>query len=189
MEIAYSGDCFTVISDKGANTTKAVIIAIGGGLYKPKRLGAKGEEQFEGKGVYYRLPDKEALKGKNILFVGGGNHALEMALMACDVADACFAERIGEAKIKIYVCSEVEEIKGKEYVETVVLRTPDNAEEIPIDRVIINIGFAPEIEDLSEFGVRLDEGQISVNPEMLSSREGVYACGDIVTILASTSRS
>ena len=88
---------------------------------------------------------------------------------------------MAKAKVKTYMCSEVEEIKGKEHVETVVLRTPDKVEEIPIDMVIINIGFAPESEDLSKFGVQLDEGQITVNPEMLTSRKGVYACGDIVT--------
>lgn len=193
LEIADSGDHLTVKSEKGVYDTKAVIIAIGAGLYKPKRLGAIGEEKFEGKGVLYRLPDKEELKGKNILFVGGGNSALEMALMACDVAevclvhrreafraDACFVERIEEAKVKTYMCSELEEIKGKDHVESVVLKTQDKVEEVPMDMVIINIGFAPEDEDLSRFGVNLLDGQITVDSEMMTSRKGVYACGDIV---------
>jgi len=185
-----------VVTDKGSYATKAVIISTGAGLNRPKKLGVKGEDQLANKGVYYKLPDKSELKGKRIIFVGGGNSALEMALMACEVAnvclvhrrdafraDACFVERLDPSGIRTYLCAELDEIKGKDKVESVVIKTldPPRTEEIPTDMVIINIGFAVEQEDASSWGVKLDGGLIIVDTEMKTSRRGVFACGDIAT--------
>ncbi|HVO77905.1 MAG TPA: NAD(P)/FAD-dependent oxidoreductase, partial [Methanomassiliicoccales archaeon] len=184
------GEGLRVDTDKGSYTTKAVIVSTGAGLNRPKKLGVKGEERLANKGVYYKLPDKSELKGKRIVFVGGGNSALEMALMACEVADvclvhrrdafradACFVERLDPSGIKTYLCSELDEIKGKDRVESVVLRTldPPSAEEIPTDMVIINIGFAIEQEDAASWGAKLEGGLIVVDSEMKTSRKGVFA--------------
>ncbi len=196
-DILPDGETLQVVSNKGKYSTKAVIIAIGAGLNRPKKLGARGEEEFVGKGVSYNLPDKSELHDKNIVFVGGGNSALEMALMACEVsnvclvhrrdtfrADACYVERLGPSKVKTYMCSEIEEIKGHEKVESVTIKSgdPPTREEIPADLVIINIGFALEQEDIGKWGVKLDEnGGIIVDSEMKTSRRGIFACGDIVS--------
>ena len=83
-DIVDKGDGLVVISDKGEYETKTVILSIGTGLFQPKKLGAPGEDRLEGKGVFYKLPEKKDLAGKRIVFAGGGNSALEMALLASD---------------------------------------------------------------------------------------------------------
>jgi thioredoxin reductase len=196
IDIVDKDDHLLVRSTKDEYEARSVVVAIGAGLFKPKRLGAKGEVEFEGRGVYYKLPDRSELIGKRIVFVGGGNSALEMALLACDISDVClvhrrdqfradpiYVERITSSGAQIFMSSEVEEIVGKDRVEKVVLKVMDPPQrvEIPTDLVIINIGFTPEINELERWNLTLDNGLIVVNTEMKTSRKGVFACGDIVT--------
>lgn len=61
-----------VVTVKGKYHAKSVIIAVGMGMFKPKRMGVKGEEEFEGKGLTYILPVKEELVGKKVVMFGGG---------------------------------------------------------------------------------------------------------------------
>jgi thioredoxin reductase len=198
LGIVDKGDLLVVKSEKSEYETKAVILATGAGLYTPKRLGAAGEEEFEGRGVFYRLPEKSQLEGKRVLFVGGGNSALEMALLCSTMpntftclvhrrdafrADACYVEKLTSSPIKTYLCSEVAEIRGKDHVESVVLKVgdPPKVEEMPIDLVVIHIGFTTEPEDIKRWEVQQIDGLIKVDTEMRTSRKGVFACGDIVS--------
>lgn len=183
-------------SEKDEYTAKAVIVAIGAGLYRPKRLGAKGEVEFEGRGVAYTLPSRDSIRGKRIVFIGGGNSALEMALLACEVSEVCvvhrrdkfradsvYVERIAASGVDTYMSAEVEEIKGDDQVRSVVLKVgdPPVRREVEADLVVINIGFTPDTSDLENWGLSLDDGLITVDTEMRTSRRGVFACGDIVT--------
>lgn len=194
-DILDRGDGLVVISDKGEYETKTVVLAIGTGLFQPKLLGAPGEERLEGKGVYHKLPAKEDLKDKRILFVGGGNSALEMALIAADVAqvyivhrrdcfraDECIVDRVVAKNIKTIMSAEVKEIVGKDKVESAVLSVgePPQVVKLDVDMVVINIGLTPEIEFLEKWNIGLDGHQIKVDTEMRTSRKGVFACGDAV---------
>ncbi|MDD4969233.1 MAG: NAD(P)-binding domain-containing protein [Paludibacter sp.] len=61
-------------------SSKAVLIAIGR-RGTPRKLGVPGEESEK---VAYRLLEPEEIKGKNILVVGGGDSAIESALLLAD---------------------------------------------------------------------------------------------------------
>jgi len=194
LDIKEEEDKLVVYTDKDEYPVKTVIVAIGAGLYKPKRLGAKGELELENKGVYYKLPNRKELIGKNVVLIGGGNSALEMALLACEVTDVCivhrrdqfradqvYVERINASGVDTYMSSEVEEIKGDDHVESLILKLGNGMrKEISADVVVINIGSTPDTSDLGRWGLALDEGLIKVDTEMRTSRKGVFACGDIV---------
>ncbi|MBI0584674.1 MAG: NAD(P)/FAD-dependent oxidoreductase [Methanomassiliicoccus sp.] len=182
-----------VRTDLGEYETKAVILATGMGLFKPKRLGAIGEEQFEGRGVYYKLPEREYLLGKEIIFIGGGNSALEMALLACEGSDTCIihrrdtfradeaiVERVHNADIETIMKAEVVEIKGTDQVKSIVLKVGGKLIERKADGVVINIGTSNVADDMDRWGVELEEGLVKVDTDMCTSRKGVFACGDAV---------
>jgi thioredoxin reductase len=186
-------DHLVVRTDKGAYGTKAVILATGMGLFKPKKLGAKGEDAFEGKGVYYKLPDREELAGKDVIFVGGGNSALEMALLACEKAATCLVhrrdtfradeaivERVHKSTIETVMKAEIVEIKGTDHVESVVLKQDGKLVERKADAVVVNIGTSNEADDMKKWGVEIEEGLIKVDTDMVTSRRGVFACGDAI---------
>lgn len=61
-------------------TTKTVLIAIGR-RGTPRKLNVKGEDTEK---VAYRLLEPEEIKDKNILVVGGGDSAIESALLLAD---------------------------------------------------------------------------------------------------------
>lgn len=185
-----------VISDKGEYEAKGVVIAMGIGLFKPKRLGVDGEDRLADKGVYYKLPEKDRLVNKRVLFVGGGNSALEMALIANDLAktyivhrrdkfraDESVVEKVQASSIETIMNAEVDEIGGGGSLDHVVLRVGDPPQKmrLDVDMVVINIGFTPELDNLAHWGVEVDGDQIKVDTDMRTSRPGVFACGDIVT--------
>jgi ferredoxin/flavodoxin---NADP+ reductase len=196
LDIVDKDGHLAIVSDQGEYEAKGVIIAIGIGLFKPKKLGSPGEEKFTERGVFYKLPDKDRLVNKRVLFVGGGNSALEMALIAKDVAevsilhrrdkfraDESIVERVQASKIRTIMNAEVEEMVGRDGVEHVYVKAgnPPERIKIDVDMVVINIGFTPEVEYLERWGVDIEENQIKVDPDMGTSRQGVFACGDIVT--------
>lgn len=182
-----------LVTDKASYETKAVVIATGMGLFKPKRIGCPGELEFEGHGVYYKMPDRETLKDKKIMFVGGGNSALEMALLVCDQAETCLVhrrdsyradeaivEKVHGSKIEQILSSQVAEIRGTDHVTSVVVEKNGKVEERPIDAIIVNIGTASEALDMEGWKVELEDGLIKVDTDMCTSRRGVFACGDVV---------
>ncbi len=75
--IAKINNRFEVKSSKGTYTSKGVIIAIGR-RGSPRKLGVPGEEQEK---VVYRLIEPELISNKKVLVVGGGDSAIEAALM------------------------------------------------------------------------------------------------------------
>ncbi len=82
-----------VNTDKGTYHAKSVIIAIGMGSFKPKKMGCPGEDELFDKGVTYILPPKEEIVGKKVTMFGGGNSAIDMALIADSVTDTTIVHR------------------------------------------------------------------------------------------------
>ncbi len=182
-----------VVTNKGAYTAMTVIIAIGNGFFKPKKLDAPGVAEFEGRGVHYMMPDKLDFVGKKAMFVGGGNAALEMALMVCEIADTCIVhrrdvfcaepyviEKVKDSKIKTVMNAKVLKVEGNGKVENVLLSIGDAREKVPIDMVVIKVGMTPESETLKRWNLEMENNGIKVDQRMTTSRKGIFACGDAV---------
>lgn len=79
--IVPEGKIFKVETTAGETyTTKTVLVAIGR-RGTPRKLNIKGEDTEK---VAYRLLEPEEIKNKNILVVGGGDSAIESALLLAD---------------------------------------------------------------------------------------------------------
>jgi thioredoxin reductase (NADPH) len=79
--ISCEGDIFRVETTKGdVHTTKSVLLAIGR-RGSPRKLNVPGENNEK---VAYRLLEPEQIIGKKIAVVGGGDSAIESALLLAD---------------------------------------------------------------------------------------------------------
>ncbi len=184
-----------VTTDKSSYEAKSVIIAIGMGSFKPKKMGCPGEDELNGKGVTYILPAKEELVGKKVTMFGGGNSAIDMALIADSVTDTTIVHRrpdfradestvksLAESNIRTVMGANLVSINGTDRVESVTVSQDGNEFDIPTDLAVINIGISADLDDLKKWDVELTkDGLVKVNFDMSTSRPGVFACGDVVS--------
>lgn len=91
--ISKSGEHFKVNINNGEEIiAKSVLLAIGR-RGTPRKLGVEGEHLEK---VAYRLLEPEHIEGKNILVVGGGDSAIESAMLLADHNNVVLSYR-GEA--------------------------------------------------------------------------------------------
>ncbi|MFB0505560.1 MAG: thioredoxin-disulfide reductase [Thermodesulfobacteriota bacterium] len=162
-----------------------------------RKLGIPGEAEFTGRGVSYCATcDGAFFKDSKVVVVGGGDSALTEALFLTRFAkeitiihrrDALRATKIyqerafADPKIDFLWSTVVEEIKGNQTVESVLVKnvTSGEVKEVPTEGVFMFIGITPKTAFLKGV-VELDEnGYILVDEENLqTSVEGIFAAGD-----------
>ena len=179
--------------------SRAVILAVG---LKRKKLGAKGEDEFAGKGVSYcTICDVPFFKNKRIIIVGGGNSGVTGAIHATGYASKIYLVTRGDRfrafpiyvdklmsikkekpdLIEIIFNSTVTEIGGRETVEYAVVTNLKTGEKkkIDVDGVFVEIGNEPPVEFFKKIGLETDErGLINVKPGGYTNIEGIFAAGD-----------
>lgn len=190
-----AGDGFyTVKTDAAEYETVSIIVAIGMGMFKPKKMGVPGEDEFEGRGLAYILPKKEGLVSKKVVMFGGGNSAIDMALVSSTVTDTTLIHRrdsfradestvvqLGKSRVKTEMGTALVSVNGGDAVESVTLKKGDETFDLPADLVVINIGISSDLDDLKVWGIDLtDTGLVKVDFDMKTNRPGIFACGDVV---------
>ena len=196
VETIENGDGELIVTTtKDTYHAKSVVIAIGMGSFKPKKMGCPGEDEFFGKGVTYILPSKEELVGKKVTMFGGGNSAIDMALIADTVTDTTLVHRRPEfradestveslqnSNIRTVMSANLVSINGTDKVESVTVTQDGKEFDIPTDLAVINLGISADLDDLKKWNVELtDDGLVKVDFDMSTSRPGVFACGDVVS--------
>ena len=195
LEIANGDQELIVRTNAGEYHAKSVIVAIGMGSFKPKKMGCPGEDELFGKGVTYILPVKEELVGKKVTMFGGGNSAIDMALIADSVTDTTIVHRRPEfradestvdhlkaSQVRTIMNANLISINGTDHVESVTLSVDGNEMIVPTDLAVINIGISADLEDLEKWGLELNpDGLVKVGFDMSTNRPGIFACGDVVS--------
>jgi thioredoxin reductase (NADPH) len=189
---------FELTTAEGAkHYSKTVLLALGMGSFRPKKHPNPEIDVYEGKGLQYGIHSLEPFKGKRVLVVGGGDSALDWALMLeplCQKVtlihrrDAFRAhestiQKLKESKVDVKLWYELETVRGNGRVEEAVLfqnNTKEN-ETLKVDFVLPNFGVLASLDFLKDWGLRLEDGKIPVNARMETNIPGVYAAGDICT--------
>lgn len=180
---------FSLSTSKNKIETRSIILAFG---KKPRELTVPGEEELKGKGVSYCATcDAPFFKDKKVVIVGGGNSALDAALIAGRVAtnvylvhrnpvftgEELLIKKVEDAKnIETIMNDEVTEIQGKDRVEKIILKS---GREIEADGIIVEIGFIIDRSLVKEL-VALDKSnQVEINTIQQTSVPGIFAAGDL----------
>ncbi len=189
----FSERPFTITIGEKTVRAKAVIIATGADA---RWLNVPGEEDKIGKGVSSCATcDAAFFRNKHVIVVGGGDSAMEEALVLSRVTDSVtlihrkdsfrasqiMQDRVkAEPKIRLLMNSQVTEIKGGIKVETATVKNNQTGEEVemPIDGVFVAIGHIPNTKLFT--GIDLDpQGYVSVHGHYRTNVEGVFTAGDV----------
>ena len=193
IEIRDNGATKTVVTDGDEYEGKAVGIATGA---RHRLLGLEGEEALIGEGISFCAGcDGAFYEGKTVGVVGGGNSALQEALLLSELAEKVYViqnldDLTGEVSLR-------EQLRAKENVEIIlgtivkqlhgeselcgitVQRTADGAEDtLALDGLFIAIGLVPQNEPFEGL-VALDErGYVRAGEDCLTNVKGIYTAGD-----------
>ncbi|KAF0817244.1 MULTISPECIES: NAD(P)/FAD-dependent oxidoreductase [unclassified Cytobacillus] len=189
---------FKLTTNKEVHYSKTIIITAGNGAFQPRRLELDSAVQYEGKNLHYFIDDLNQFAGKKVVVFGGGDSAVDWALMLEPIAEKVTiihrrdkfrahehsVENLQNSKVEIktpYIPAEL--IGDSEGISQVVLEGVASKEKevFDVDAVIVNYGFVSSLGPIKEWGLDIEKNSIVVNSRMETNIEGIYAAGDICT--------
>jgi len=136
-------------------------------------------------------------RGKKVLISGGGDSAVDWALMLEPIAEQVTlihrrdkfrahehsVEKLMASRVQVITPTEIAELHGDDRIERVTLAHVKTKEtqEIVVDDVIVNFGFVSSLGPIAEWGLEIEGNAIVVDSRMESSIPGIFAAGDITT--------
>ncbi|CAM3837546.1 NAD(P)/FAD-dependent oxidoreductase [Aeromicrobium ponti] len=195
--VRQSDQSFAIYTNKGTHYSKAVIITAGNGAFQPRKLNIGSENKFENKNLHYFVKDLNQFAGKKVVLFGGGDSAVDWALMLEPIAEKVTlihrrdkfrahehsVERLMESKVEVLTPYMPVELAGADEIEQVMVKNTSSGETmaIPADDVLVNFGFVSSLGPIKDWGLEIEKNAILVNSKMETNIPGIYAAGDICT--------
>ncbi|SEA22074.1 thioredoxin reductase (NADPH) [Thalassobacillus cyri] len=195
----FEDETIELTTSKGTHLTKTVVITAGNGAFSPRKIDLENALHYEGKNLHYSIKNLNDFKRKNVLVLGGGDSAVDWALMLEQIAEKvtlCHRRdkfRAHEHSVKQLFNSNVEVktpykpecFNGDEACirETVLVHSKKEEEKhsLPVDDVIVNYGFLASLGPMKQWNLEIEKNSIVVNSRMETNIPGIYAAGDICT--------
>ncbi len=187
---------FCVNCEETEFMSHTVIIATGS---KHRLLGLSNEEKFIGDGISFcAVCDGAFYVNKTVAVIGGGNSALQEAIMLSDGCEKVYIVQnldflTGEEKLAailrerenvefIFGCV-VEEILGSDTFGGIVVRHDATGEKtrLDLDGMFVAIGQVPENERYADLVTLSDRGYIVSDENCLTDTRGLFVAGDCRT--------
>lgn len=186
-------DGFAVTTSAGLRIEcRAIVITGGIGTFTPRPLPA-GEE-FLGRGLFHFVPDPTAYEGQHIVVVGGGDSALDWALMLEPIGKSVTivhrraefrahphsVELLKASSVAMLTDAQVSAVRGDPHVSEVDIDVAGDIQTLQCDKLVAALGFTANLGPLMEWGIEIRKRQIVVDTQGRTTVAGIYAAGDIV---------
>lgn len=187
--------------------TKTVMLALGMGAFKPRKLEVPGLEEREGKNVHYVVKTLDYYSGKDMLVVGGGDSAADWTLAMAAKNDqgtvrarsttlihrtdrftaheASIDQIRNDTKAKIHTHTEIQSLEdiseaGKNRLKvTLIQNLTKETQTLVVDDIIICAGYIAKLDFVKELGLKMQGNSILVSEKMETSIPGIFAVGDV----------
>ncbi|KAB7707342.1 SidA/IucD/PvdA family monooxygenase [Bacillus aerolatus] len=198
QEIEKQADgVFKMTTNAGTHFTKTIVITAGNGAFQPRKLELAGSEKYEGKNLHYFINDLNQFAGKKVQVFGGGDSAVDWALMLEPIAEKVTiahrrdkfrahehsVETMKNSSVNILTPYVPTELIGEDRIEQVVLEEVKGTQKevVDVDDVVVTYGFVSSLGPIKNWGLEIEKNSIVVNSRMETNIEGIYAAGDICT--------
>lgn len=194
-EVTKENDIFQIKTGKQSHYSKTIIITAGNGAFKPRTMNLENEAQFDGKNLHYRIKEINDFKDKDVVVFGGGDSAVDWALMLENIASNVTivhrrdrfrahehsVNQMKESTVNILTPFIPTEITGISKIETIKLKQAkgDQHIELEADDFLINYGFISNLGPINDWGLAIEKNSILVNSKAETNIPGIYAIGDI----------
>ncbi|HLC99332.1 MAG TPA: FAD-dependent oxidoreductase [Patescibacteria group bacterium] len=200
-KIEKKGNVFTIIAKKGDGIAeyqaKTIILTTG---VHPRHLNVPGEEEFRGKGVTYcTVCDGPLFRGKTTVTIGGGNSALESAIMMAALAKKVYVLNINpemkgeqvlidnlkkQSNVEIIGSAKTTKIVGENVVKSVEYESKIDGVKhvIDVQGAMIHIGMIPNSSMVPPEVEKNKVGEIKVNTRCETTLPGFFAAGDVTDV-------
>ena len=191
-----NGKIKTVVTEDGDFEGKAVIIASGA---KHRLLGAKGEQNFIGEGISFcAVCDGAFYKGQEVAVIGGGNSALQEALLLSDLCkkvtvvqnldfltgeQALIDQLDARENIEVITGTVVESFDGQDELSAITLKSlKDGAfSSLSVNGVFLAVGLEPQNEPFGALAGLDERGYIISDERCKTKTDGIFTAGDCRT--------
>lgn len=194
--IEKEGSIFCVYSGDDIYMSKTVILATGA---RHRLLGIDKEEYFIGEGISFcAVCDGAFYADKTVAVIGGGNSALQEAIM---LSDGCakvyvvqnFNYLTGEEKlqeilrkrenVEIILGNVVDEILGADVFGGIVIKNTETGEKtrLDLDGMFVAIGLVPENDAYKNLVTLSDRGYVVADESCMTETDGLFVAGDCRT--------
>jgi thioredoxin reductase (NADPH) len=177
----------------------AVIVAGGVGAFEPRKLSVPNADQYEGKQIHYRVRDPKSFTGKDVVIMGGGDSALDWAVVLAEFAHSVvLIHRRPEFRGAQATVDKLTALREAHRADILVGNAQDLVEEngqlkgirvtsadgvtraVSCDQILVFYGLHPKLGPIAEWGYELNKRTIQVDTEKFqTSIPGIYAVGDI----------
>ena len=179
-------------ADSSTITAKYLIIATGAA---PAKLGIPGEDKFYGRGVSYCATcDAPFFRDSPVMVVGGGDSAVKEGLHLTEfVSELTLVHRRDQLRAEPYLAekllscgkcsvewnSHLIAVEGEDKVENALLETPEGEKRVKVDGIFIYVGRKPATEAFQDLVELNENGTVKTRNIVLTSRDNVFAAGDV----------
>jgi thioredoxin reductase len=195
--IKHDERLFEIVTNKSVHYARAIVITAGVGAFEPRRLTLPEAARFESGNLHYFVGNLQQFKGQRVLISGGGDSAVDWALMLEPIAASVTlihrrdkfrahehsVANLLQSSVKIVTPTEITALHGDEFIQKATLTdlVTKQTTDLDVDAVIVNFGFISSLGPIADWGIEIDRGSIVVDTRMQTNVPGIFAAGDITT--------